>query len=158
VEDVLRADDTLNRQYVNPAANEEAWLFIAFFKTQRYGQSPHSPKNCLPGAGWEQITAQRPFVTVPGWPTPIQINLYVVQKGQDKSVTLYWYQSHNRVIANEFAARFWLVADSVRYHRSDTALIKIVVPVFNDNIDAASRTGLAFTKAVFPQLLKQLPL
>src|SRR5580692_3595970 len=49
-QDILRADDTLIRSYGSPegAAN----LFIAFFKTQRTGQSPHSPKNCLPGSGW----------------------------------------------------------------------------------------------------------
>lgn len=158
VEDVLKADDTLNRLYVNPAKNAEAFLFIAFFKTQRFGQSPHSPKNCLPGAGWEQLTADRPFIKVQGWPTPIQINRYVVQKGEDKSVTLYWYQSHRRVIANEFAAKFWLVADSIRYHRSDTALIRVVVPVLNDDVNTATRTGVAFTQAVFPELLRKLPL
>ena len=52
-QDVLRADDTLSREYAKPdgaAAN----LFIAYFKTQRYGQSPHSPKNCLPGSGWQR--------------------------------------------------------------------------------------------------------
>jgi EpsI family protein len=158
VEDVLKADDSLNREYVNPAQRAEAYLFIAFFKTQRYGQSPHSPKNCLPGAGWEQITADRPVVTVPGWPAPIQINRYVVQHGEQKSVTLYWYQSHSRVIASEFSAKFWLVADSIRYHRSDTALVRVVVPVVNDDVERATRTGVAFTKALFPQLLRQLPL
>ena len=51
--DVLRADDTLNRIYRLRAAS--SYLFIAYFKTQRYGQSPHSPKNCLPGSGWEPV-------------------------------------------------------------------------------------------------------
>ena len=50
--DVLKADDTLNRVYINPALNASTYLFIAFFKTQRYGQAPHSPKNCLPGNGF----------------------------------------------------------------------------------------------------------
>src|SRR5438067_9446427 len=55
VQSVLKADDTLNRVYVNPAAGTSASLMIAFFRTQRYGQSPHSPKNCLPGAGWQPM-------------------------------------------------------------------------------------------------------
>lgn len=158
VQDVLRADDTLNRVYVNPARTDGVSLFIAFFKTQRYGQSPHSPKNCLPAAGWEPTAADRPVIEVPGWPTPIQINRYVVQHGDEKSVVLYWYQSHNRVIANEFAARFWLVADSIRFRRSDTALVKVVVGVRNDNVEGATAMGYQFTKAIFPALLKQLPL
>jgi EpsI family protein len=158
VQNVLRADDTLNRRYINAGRTADLYLFIAFFKTQRTGQSPHSPKNCLPGSGWEQVTADRPLVNVSDWPAPIQINRYVVEHGTDKSVVLYWYQSHNRVIASEYAAKFWLVADAIRYHRSDTALVKIVVPVRNDDIAAATATGIEFTKELFPPLLRQLPL
>jgi EpsI family protein len=156
--DVLRADDTLNRVYVNPAGTDSASLFIAYFKTQRYGQSPHSPKNCLPGSGWEKVSDSKIPVTVQGWNTPIYINRYVVEHGEEKSVTLYWYHSHNRVIASELEARFWLVADSIRYHRSDTALIRVIVAVRNGNVDAASDTGVQFVQAVFPQILTQLPL
>lgn len=158
VQDVLKADDTLNRYYVNSSLTRELYFFIGFFKTQRTGQSPHSPKNCLPGSGWEQITADRPYVQVPDWPTSIQINRYVVEHGTDKDVVLYWYQSHNRVIASEYSAKFWLVADAIRYHRSDTALLKVVVPVRNDDINAATETGVNFIKSAFPIVLKQLPL
>src|SRR6478609_1635098 len=62
VQDVLRADDTLNRVYATRSGST-ASLFIAFFKTQRFGQAPHSPKNCLPGSGWEPI--ETGTVTVP---------------------------------------------------------------------------------------------
>ncbi len=158
VQDVLRADDTLNRRYANASGNSTLYFFIAFFKTQRTGQSPHSPKNCLPGSGWEPITTDRPLVKVPDWPVDIKINRYVVEHGMEKSVVLYWYQSHNRVIASEFAAKFWLVADAIRYHRSDTALVKIVVPVQGDDIEGATATGISFTQQVFPPLLQQLPL
>ena len=155
--DVLKADDTLNRLYKGPnrvAAN----LFIGFFKTQRYGQSPHSPKNCLPGAGWQPLEDTKILVPVPGWSQPIQTNKYVVAHGNEKSVTLYWYQSHNRVVASEYAAKFWLVADAIRYNRSDTSLVKIVVPVHNNDIESATATGVNFIQALFPAVLKQLPL
>ena len=156
--DVLRADDTLNRAYLNPSGTDEASLFIAFFKTQRYGQSPHSPKNCLPGSGWEKVSDEKIPIQVPGWASPIVINRYVVEHGDEKSVTLYWYHSHNRVIADEFAAKFWLVADSIRYHRSDTALVRVIAQVHDNNIAAASQNGVQFVRSVFPQILKQLPL
>jgi EpsI family protein len=126
--DVLKADDTLNREYT-AASGASAYFFIAFFKTQRKGQAPHSPKNCLPGAGWTSLEDTKISIPVPGWPEPIVTNKYVVQHGSDKSVTLYWYQSHNRVIASEYSAKFWLVADAIRYQRSDTAIVKVVVPV-----------------------------
>ena len=155
--DVLKADDTLNRIYLNPARDANAYLFIAFFKTQRYGQAPHSPKNCLPGNGFEPIESGTILVAVPGRAEPIRINRYLVARGDEKSVTLYWYQSHDRVIAGEFAAKFWLIADSIRYHRSDTALVKIVVPVREGDADAATRTAIDFVKAAFSPLSRQLP-
>jgi hypothetical protein len=70
---------------------------------------------------------------------------------------LYWYQSHERVIAGEFSARFWLIADSIRYHRSDTSLVKIVVPVHDNDAGAATKTGVEFVKAIFSPLARQLP-
>jgi EpsI family protein len=158
IQEILRADDTLNRFYLNPARNNEASLFIAFFKTQRYGQSPHSPKNCLPGAGWETVSDEHLPIQVQGWNEPIVVNRYVVQHGEDKSVTLYWYHSHNRVIASEFSAKFWAVADSIRYHRSDTALVRVMSVVHDNNVQAATDNGVQFIQSLFPQILKQLPL
>jgi EpsI family protein len=157
VQDVLKADDTLNRVYVSPSRTYPAFLFIAYFKTQRYGQAPHSPKNCLPGSGWEPMETGRQTINVAGWNAPIVTNRYVVERGDQKSVVLYWYQTHNRIIASEYWAKFWLVVDSIRYGRSDTSLVKIVVPVRDNNIGAATATGVQFIEVLFPSLLKQLP-
>jgi EpsI family protein len=157
IQDVLKADDTLNRVYVNPSRTDFAFLFVAYFKTQRYGQAPHSPKNCLPGSGWEPVETGRETINVPGWNAPIVTNRYVVEHGDEKSVVLYWYQTHSRIIASEYWAKFWLVVDSIRYRRSDTALVKIVVPVRDNNIGAATATGVQLIQAVFPSLLRQLP-
>jgi EpsI family protein len=154
---VLKADDTLNRVYVDPARTTDAFLFIAFFKTQRYGQAPHSPKNCLPGNGYEPIESGQIAVEVPGRDEPVRINRYLTARGDEKSVTLYWYQSHNRVIAGEFSAKLWLIADSIRYRRSDTALVKVVVPVRNNDAGRATRLAVEFVKAAFPALSRQLP-
>jgi EpsI family protein len=155
VQDILKADDTLNRIYVGQKPNP-AFLFIAFFKTQRSGQAPHSPKNCLPGAGWESVESDPITIAVPGRPDPIVTNRYLVARGEEKSVVLYWYQSHNRVIAGEFQAKFWLIADSIKFHRSDSALVRIVVPVQNGNADAATETAVDFVKSMFPLIAKQL--
>jgi EpsI family protein len=157
VQDVLKADDTLNRVYVNPSRTDYTFLFIAYFKTQRYGQAPHSPKNCLPGSGWEPVETGRQTIDVPGWNAPIVTNRYVVENGDEKSVVLYWYQTHHRIIASEYWAKFWLVVDSIRYRRSDTSLVKIVVPVHDNDIGAATAVGVSFVQALFPSLLRQLP-
>ena len=158
VQDILKADDTLNRIYVSPDNSSAAFLFIAFFKSQRYGQAPHSPKNCLPGSGWEPLESEPLTITVPGRSEPVVTNRYLVARGEEQSVVLYWYQSHSRIIAGEFAAKFWLIADSIKYHRSDSALVKVVVPVKDGDSAAATRSAVAFVKAMFPTLEKQLPL
>jgi EpsI family protein len=155
--DVLKADDTLNRIYLSPAHDASTFLFVAFFKTQRYGQSPHSPKNCLPGNGYEPIESGLLSVAVPGRSEPVRVNRYLTARGEERSVTLYWYQTHDRIIAGEFAARFWLIADSIQYHRSDTSLVKIVVPVRDGDADAATRTAVDFMKVMFSPLVRQLP-
>ena len=154
--DVLKADDTLDRIYISPARDATTFLFIAFFKTQRYGQSPHSPKNCLPGNGYEPIESGVVSVAVPGRSEPVEVNRYLTARGDEKSVTLYWYQSHDRIIAGEFTARLMLIADSIRYHRSDTSLVKIVVPVRDSDADTATRTAIDFMKAIFPSVARQL--
>jgi EpsI family protein len=157
--EILRADDTLNRAYTNTASQVGAYLFVAYFKTQRYGQSPHSPKNCLPGSGWDPVegASGEMAVRVAGSQAPITVNRYVVQHGDERSVTLYWYQGHGRVIADEFSAKFWLVADAIRYHRSDTAAIRVTVPV-GSSVEAAVATGAQFVQAVFPDLVRHLAL
>lgn len=157
IQEILQADDILNRVYTDSTGNTAAYLFIAYFKTQRFGQAPHSPKNCLPGSGWEPIESDPITINVPGRSEPIRSNRYLVAHGQEKSIVLYWYQSHNRIIASEASAKFWLVADSIRYRRSDSSLVKVVVPVRGGDSDAATRTAVAFVQAAFPDLTRQLP-
>jgi EpsI family protein len=153
--DILRADDTMSRDYASPFGIVNLW--VAYFKTQRTGQSPHSPKNCLPGAGWSQVSSGTIDVEIPSTNETIRINRYEVAKGDEKSLTLYWYQSQRRVVANEFDAKFWLVADSVRLHRSDTSVVKIVVPIYKDQERAAQETGVKFVQIVYPALRQFLP-
>ena len=157
IRDLLNADDILNRAYVNASQTASVNLFVAFFKTQSYHQSPHSPKNCLPGNGYDTVMDSQASFTVPGRDQPIVTNKFVVQHGDEKSVVLYWYQSHNRVIASEYSAKIWLVLDAIRYHRSDTSIVRIVVPVRDNDYDAATNTGIDFIRSIFPSLLNLLP-
>jgi EpsI family protein len=157
IQQVLRADETLNRVYGQEGSGARASLFVAYFKSQRAGQIPHSPKNCLPGSGWEPMSSRFIQVQVPGEREPIRINRYVVARGNETSVVLYWYQSRNRIIASDFAAKFWLVADSIRYRRSDTALVRVVVPVVDSNLGNATATGVDFVRSFLPTLRHYLP-
>jgi EpsI family protein len=153
--DILKADDLLSRVYASPEGGAE--LFIAYFKTQRQGQSPHSPKNCLPGSGWQTVPSETGRVDIPVSGGSIHINRYVVSKGEAQSVVYYWYQSQGRVIADEFAAKFYLVSDSIRHHRSDTALVRVVVPIRQNATQQAEKIGVDFVQAAFPVVKGFLP-
>ena len=155
--EVLKADDILSRSYINRQANEVATLFVAYFATQRTGKAPHSPKNCLPGSGWVPSESGTLSIPVAGEDKPIEVNQYVVSRGQNQSVVLYWYQSRNRVIASEYSAKIYTVADSIRYDRSDTSLVRVVVGVEDGNTQKAINTAKSFVQAFFNPLREYLP-
>jgi EpsI family protein len=154
--DVLRADDVLTRFYVEPSSRRGASLFVAYFRSQRTGQAPHSPKNCLPGSGWTPSESAVITIPVPGEPQPIKVNRYVVSKGDEKSVVLYWYQTNRRVIASEYSAKIYSVVDAIRYNRTDTALVRVTVPA-NESPDVATDAAIHFIQAFFEPLRHFLP-
>lgn len=155
--DVLKADDTLSRTYSNGAFQSAAHLYVAFFKSQRTGQSPHSPKNCLPGSGWVPSVSDDVAIDVPGRPA-IKVNRYIVQKGDSKSLVLYWYQSRDRVVASEYEAKAFVVADALRYNRTDTALIRVIVPLAGPESRAeAEAVARDFVKSIFIPLRQHFP-
>lgn len=153
--DVLRADDVLNRTYSMPD-QYPANLFVAYFKTQRTGQVPHSPKNCLPGSGWVPSVSDIIRVPVPGR-EPIEVNRYIVQKGDQASMVLYWYQSRDRVVASEYKAKYYVVADALRHNRTDTALVRVIVPVVNHDNNGALKQATTFVRDFYPTVRSFLP-
>lgn len=157
VQDVLRADDTLTRWYSGPQGALTS-LFIAAFRTQRDGKAPHSPKNCLPGAGWIQVVNDTQNVAVPGLAAPIEVNRYVVQKGESRSLVMYWYQSRDRAVASEYKAKVYVVADAMRYNRTDTALVRVIVDVpQGTSLEAAEEKATNFIRSSYSLIRKQLP-
>ena len=154
---VLKADDLLNRTFINPAEQVPAQLFVAFFRSQRSGVAPHSPKNCLPGSGWAPETSGMIEIAVPNRERPITVNRYIVARGDQKTIVLYWYQSHNRTVASEYMAKVYLVLDAIRYRRSDTSVVRVVVPT-EKGAEARSETAaVEFVRAAYPALSSQLP-
>jgi EpsI family protein len=155
--EVLKADDILSRIYRNQTSGQVANLFVAYFETQRTGKAPHSPKNCLPGAGFVQEQSGVVDVAIPGEPATVRLNRYVVSRGQNQSVVLYWYQARNRTIASEYTAKFFTVADAIRYNRSDTSLVRVVVGVDGRGTDYAMQAAVAFVEGFFEPLKHYLP-
>lgn len=152
---VLNADDYTLRIYQNPAG-AQAQFFVAYYRTQRAGESMHSPKNCLPGAGWEPIQSDTiPFPAAGG---DVHINRYVVEKGTDRDLALYWYQAQGRIIASEYAGKFYLIWDAMRTGRRDGAIVRVLLPLGpHETIDGATREGLSLANPALPMLNHFLP-
>lgn len=151
----LQPDDYLMRSYTNPSIAVPVSLYVAYYRTQRNGHIPHSPKNCLPGSGWTPETAGSAEIAVAGGET-LRVNRYIVQKDENRALVLYWYQCWNRVDASEYAARMHLLLDAVKYNRTDTALVRVTVPVI-PNEKAAGEAAADFAKSVYRLMCRQLP-
>jgi EpsI family protein len=154
--DILKADDLLTRIYVDSKTQRGADLYIAAFRSQRNGKAPHSPKNCLPGNGWLRLDSGEIQIDV-GAAEPIPVNRQVISQGDSRSVVLYWYQSRDRAVADEFKAKFWVIADAIRYDRTDTAIIRVIVPVTDRDSGAAEQTAVSFVKTVYGTIRQFLP-
>jgi EpsI family protein len=158
---ILGVDDYLNRVYVSPDRAGVA-LYIGYYNSQRQGDSIHSPMNCLPGAGWEPLS--KSFTKIPvalrEGTTEIDANRYVIRKGLDQQLVLYWYQSHGRTVASEYWSKFYLIRDAVRLNRTDAALVRVIVPIVSsrEGAEATAETQATdFIGSMFPLLSNYLP-
>ena len=164
----LRVSEYLNRVYRRGATPVPVGLYVGYYQTQRQGETMHSPLNCMPGAGWQPVSTGRAYVplsaeesAVTGSPSPLDINRYVVRKGPDSILVLYWYQSHGRVVASEYWGKVYTVLDAIQLNRTDAAMVRVIVPLATTEPDAeaqAEQVGIEFVHRMFPHLVRHLPL
>lgn len=159
--EVLGLDDYLTRYYYT-ANRETVDLYIGYWKSQQQGGAIHSPQNCLPGSGWEPVSQSIlsfPDPRTAGAP-PLQVNRYVIRKGVERQLVLYWYQSRGRIVGSEYWSKIYLVLDAARYNRTDAALVRLVVPVADGSPEAEARAesqAIGFANEILPQLGAFLP-
>jgi EpsI family protein len=151
---VAAVDDYVNRMYQQPDG-KALGLYIGYYKSQQTGDAIHSPKNCLPGSGWQPMTAGHVSIVLPDGKHAL-VNLYIIEKGLDRQVVLYWYQSHGRVIASEYSAKYYMVRDALRMNRTDSALVRVVVP-FKQNPQHAEESAVAFAEQILVPLHSFIP-
>ncbi|HRI39461.1 MAG TPA: EpsI family protein, partial [Nitrospira sp.] len=138
----------------SPTLSTPVWLYVGYYGSQRTGATYHSPKNCLPGAGWQFVESNEVAVSVYG--SQITINQVTIQKGLDKQVILYWYHDRGRVIASEYWAKAYLLWDAATENRTDGALVRISVPV-TTTVEAAQAHALLFLQDSWPLILDFMP-
>ena len=155
--DILGNPEYVLRDYVDPNAQSLVDLFIAYYPTQKAGETPHTPAHCLPGAGWIPILRQ--VVTLKrsdGLTFPV--NRYVIAKGGERHLVLYWFQAQGREVASEYKLKYYLVSNSIRLHRSDGALIRLITPMDRgESPDAAQARLMQLGDHLLPMLDNYIP-
>lgn len=150
----LHVDDYLNRWYQDESGHIVG-LYVGYYQNQKTGESIHSPKNCLPGSGWEPVQSGREILLLSSG-SQVSVNLYLIQKGLERQLVLYWYESHGRIIASEYSAKIYLVLDGIRLNRTDSALVRISTPL-DDSEVAAHRRVVGFAETLLNPLGSLLP-
>jgi len=138
--DILRVDDYVNRIYFNEAG-EWISLYIGYFRDQKEGETIHSPRNCMPGSGWNFTQNQVVTFDIEGkYPIKLQALRSILVSGKERRLTYYWYQSRGRFLTSEYWHKIYLVLDAIRYNRTDGALVRVLAPLPEeediDKIDA----------------------
>jgi EpsI family protein len=129
-------------------------LYVGYYNAQIQGSSIHSPKNCLPGAGWEPVSSgTRELETPAGTWT---VNRYVIARGGERALVYYWYQGRGRIAANEYFVKWDLLRDKATLRRSEEALVRIVVPVRGTEEEADALADAAAVE-VIPEVFRVLP-
>lgn len=155
--DLLGAGDFLSRVYTQGGQSQAIGLFIAYYPTQRTNDTMHSPKHCLPGAGWYFESSQ--YVDLKDAnATPHRVGEYIISNGEYRQFVIYWYQEHGRSIPNEYLARMFLVTDAMRSNRTDGGLVRVITPIDpRESTSEARARAEAFTAQLVPMVPRFIP-
>lgn len=145
---VAGMDQYLMRGYLRDSSYFS--LYVGYYEAQNQGKSIHSPKNCLPGAGWEPVSNGTRSLAFDG--RQVTVNRYVLERGTGRAVVYYWYQGRGRVSWNEYAVKWELLRDKAIHGRSEEALVRIMVPVDPADPDQADRLATQVGEDIIPRL------
>lgn len=141
-------------------------VYVGYYDYQVQGKTIHSPRNCLPGAGWEVLeggTRAVPPTAGGGAAAPFTINRYLLANGQSQALVYYWYQGRGRVEASEYRVKWNLLRDAALRGRTEEALVRIVIPLPPPTpgaprpLDDADRLATATAARLIPAVARVMP-
>ena len=131
-------------------------VYVGYYEAQSQGKTIHSPKNCLPGAGWEPLEQESLTLDSDGYQFPV--NRYVLENKGTKALVYYWYQGRGRVSANEYLVKWEQIRDRALQGRSDEALVRIVIPVSAGlSLASADSVAVAVSERIVRHIYSSLP-
>ncbi len=155
--DALRFDDYLLADY-RFGQSSPVTLYMAYYRSQRKGQSVHSPQSCIPGGGWEILSVEPVRLGRPNVSLPLSANLVLIGKNDQRQVVLYWFKQRDRQLTNEYLVKLYLVWDAIVRRRTDGGLIRLASAIRPGETEEVSRQRvLALAEAVGPRLQPYIP-
>lgn len=155
--DILGVDDSFLCNYYT-SDGRQVHLYIGFYRSQREGDLIHSPKHCMPGAGWNIIKTSLEELKIPNHnPGRIKSIKLILEKGAQRQVVLYWFQSRGRFISSEYMQKIYLVLDSIIKHRTDGSFVRLIAPVINVDEEKTVKDLKDFAKLLIPILQEYIP-
>lgn len=151
--DVLRPTDYIAKRYLGPDG-AVVDLYIGYHDGASQAGPLHSPKNCLPGAGWYEASSAPIRISFENTLLDAIVAVYV--RELNKEIFIYWFQVGGVSVSNEYAMKFYEIFNSFRYGRRDTAFIRISVPI-TDSEEHAQQLGKKFLKEFYPAIQRFLP-
>lgn len=153
IQSVLKATDYLFREY-RDTSGKTVSLYIGYHGGGKGGGEIHSPKHCLPGSGWHEVTSHRDVLGIPAGSINMVRSVY--QKGDSRELFLYWFQVRDRSISNEYFLKMAEIVNSALHKRRDASFIRVSVPV-DSGMDQAVARGEQFIRDFEPLLREFLP-
>lgn len=120
-------------------------VYVGYYESQATGRTIHSPRNCLPGAGWQQVESGRKDLTVAA--RTVTVNRYLLANGPSQAVVYYWYQGRGRVAWSEYAVKWDLLRDAAKHGRTEEALVRIMVPLEQATAGSAAELAARLERA-----------
>ena len=147
----LGVDDYVLRRYTR-ARGAPVTLYVAYYGHQRLDERVHSPSACLPGGGWLPLTVGREAIAVQaGSKSLLEANRYLIEKGPERQVVLYWFQGRGRLIASDVKAAFYLAFDTLSGRGSDEMLVRVNAAVRHSPAETLAEE-IRFVQLFYPRL------
>jgi EpsI family protein len=154
--DILGVDDSFLCDY-RALDGRQVQLYVGFYQSQREGDLIHSPKNCMPGSGWNITKTSIDEVSIPKTnPGKIKVIKLLLEKGNERMITLYWFQSRGRFIHSEYMQKIYLVLDAIFKHRTDGSFVRLISPIQRDETHTVGYMK-EFAQQLIPILEQYLP-
>jgi exosortase len=156
-------------------------FYVAYYESQRKGESIHSPETCLPGSGWSFRQAGKTTVPLDGSKgsgfrvqgsggaggtgrradgpaESITINRAVMENAGQRQLSYFWFPQRGRVLTNAYQLKLFTFWDALTRQRTDGALVRLITPIYGgEKVRDAEERLEGFTRQILPILDQFIP-